>query len=341
MPPLLLPRSLRPLRTLKFPRQSLLQTPHYSTTPPPPPPRRSTKKTALAAGAALTALSAAAYATTTTTTPPSTLNPSTFTPYTLTTKTPISAGPTPTSIFTLTPRSPSPPLPLATGILSLQIKQPQLQIARSYTPLPPAHDPDPASSDTSDGTIRLLIKKEPGGEMSRYLYSLPEGATVELRGPHTDYTYTARDLSGERRAVFFAGGTGIAPALQVASALLGGEGGNGKGRAEILWAVRRREETLGAMADEVARLVGRVDPEGVGRLVVRVFVDGEGVIGVRDVEAALGDGARVFVSGPEGFIGWIAGPKDFRDGSEQQGPVGGMIGSVLRRKGGDVEVFKL
>ncbi|RPB16207.1 hypothetical protein P167DRAFT_596419, partial [Morchella conica CCBAS932] len=210
---------------------------------------------------------------------------------------------------------------------SLQIKQPQLQIARSYTPLPP-HD---------NGTIRLLIKKEPGGEMSRYLYSLPEGATVELRGPQIDYAYTPRDLSGERKVVFIAGGTGIAPALQVASSLLGGEG---KERAEILWAVRRREETLGAMADEVARLVGRVDPRGVGRLVVRVFVDGEGGIGVRDVEAAVGGGARVFVSGPEGFVGWIAGPKDFRDGREEQGPVGGMVGSVLR-KGGDVEVFKL
>lgn len=177
--------------------------------------------------------------------------------------------------------------------------------------------------------------------MSRYLYSLPEGATVELRGPHTDYTYTPSDLSGEQKVVFFAGGTGIAPALQVASSLLGEGGEGGKGRAEILWAVRRREETMGPMADVVARLVRQVDPQEVGRLVVRVFVDGEGGIGVRDVEAAVRGGARVFVSGPEGFVGWIAGPKDFRDGREEQGPVGGMVGSVLRRKGGDVEVFKL
>ncbi|KAH0609737.1 uncharacterized protein H6S33_012283 [Morchella sextelata] len=331
---LLLPRTLRhTLRHTRPLRLRPLQASPYSTTPPPPP-RRSKNLALAAAAATLTTLAAGTYTYTTTRTPTSTLNPHTFTPYTLTTKTPISAGPTPTSIFTLTPTSPSPPLPFTTGILSLQIKQPQLQIARPYTPLPPPPEKD-------DGTIRLLIKREPGGEMSRYLYSLPEGAAVELRGPQVDYVYTPSDLSGERKIVFFAGGTGIAPALQVASSLLGGEGGKGKGRAEILWAVRRREETGGAMADEVARLAGRVDPEGVGRLVVRVFVDGEGGIGVRDVEAAVGGGARVFVSGPEGFIGWIAGPKGFRDGREEQGPVGGMVGSVLRRKGGNVEVFKL
>lgn len=165
--------------------------------------------------------------------------------------------------------------------------------------------------------------------MSRYLYSQREGATVELRGPHIDYAYTAADLRGDRNVVFFAGGTGIAPALQVAVGL--------GGRTEVLWAVRRREETEGPMKAVVEGVVR----EAGGRVSVKVFVDGEGGIQMKDVERAVQGRIKVFISGPEGFIGWIAGPKEFRDGREEQGVVGGMVGAVLRRRGGDVEVLKL
>lgn len=179
--------------------------------------------------------------------------------------------------------------------------------------------------------------------MSRYLYSLREGDVVEIRGPEVEYVYPPGE---DKKIVFFAGGTGIAPALQVAGSLLLQEGERRGREAEILWAVRHEEETLGAMKEEVDRLMDKVKAAGTGgKLVVRKFVDSEEGIKMRDVETAIatktGKASRVFVSGPEGFIAWIAGPKDFRGGREEQGVLGGMLKAAAVKKGGKIEVFKL
>lgn len=182
--------------------------------------------------------------------------------------------------------------------------------------------------------------------MSRYLYSLKEGDVVEIRGPDVEYAYPPQRGG---KIVFFAGGTGIAPALQVAESLLLQER-EGRGReAEILWAVRHREEAFGGMMEEIDGLIKRVEAAGNGRkLVVRKFVDSEGGIKIRDVEKAIATkdpkderASRVLVSGPEGFIAWIAGPKDFGGGREEQGPLGGLLKAVAQKTGCDIEVFKL
>lgn len=94
------------------------------------------------------------------------------------------------------------------------------------------------------GELRLLIKFEPGGEVSRWLFGLPVGSTVWFRGPRWEWEYpwygrasrpaesddrassdkgktTVEGIKGkdkeivDRAIVFLAGGTGIAPALQV------------------------------------------------------------------------------------------------------------------------------
>ena len=118
------------------------------------------------------------------------------------------------------------------GLWSVEVKQPQLQIARHYTPLPP---PPPTSSsspsnDGDDDEIRLLVRRVHGGEMSTYLSRLAPGDTVWLRGPHLGFDVARRlGLDGggggggggcRRDVVFLAAGTGIAPALQVARRLL-------------------------------------------------------------------------------------------------------------------------
>ena len=93
--------------------------------------------------------------------------------------------------------------------------------------------------------------------MSSYLHSLRPGDTVEIRGPKVEYD----DLPDRVTDVLFlAGGTGIAPALQLCDWLLmlrggrgsehGGEGEGerglererGKMRVRILWACRSRED---------------------------------------------------------------------------------------------------
>lgn len=170
------------------------------------------------------------------------LNPHTFTPYTLVDKQPVSST---SAIFTLrnsngAPDSQSVKEVEKRSVWSIQIKQPQLQIARAYTPLP--HTTDNKKDETAPQNIRLLIRQETGGEVSTYLHRLPEQAMIELRGPNAEFELP-RNV---KEVIFLAGGTGIAPAMQVAQALSRRTGS----KMQILWANRKREECVGGVSDD-------------------------------------------------------------------------------------------
>ncbi|KAI1376472.1 hypothetical protein F4677DRAFT_418615 [Hypoxylon crocopeplum] len=134
------------------------------------------------------------------------------------------------------------------GLWSVEIKQPQLQIARHYTPLPPLSQPETESESQSaprEEELRFLIRKVDGGEMSTYLGKLRVGDEVWLRGPHLGFDVDRR-LGAAKDVVFLAGGTGIAPALQVARKLLDcGSRVEEKPTISILWANRRAADALG------------------------------------------------------------------------------------------------
>lgn len=170
------------------------------------------------------------------------LNPHTFTPYTLIDKQPVSST---SAIFILRNASGAPDSQSVKeverrSVWSVQIKQPQLQIARAYTPLP--HTTDSKKDENAPQDMRLLIRQETRGEVSTYLHRLPELATIELRGPNAEFELP-RDV---KEVIFLAGGTGIAPAMQVAQALSRRTGS----KMHILWANRRREECVGGISDE-------------------------------------------------------------------------------------------
>ncbi|KAK6438955.1 hypothetical protein LTR95_004839 [Oleoguttula sp. CCFEE 5521] len=249
---------------------------------------------------------------------------------------------------------------LQRAITSVQLKQPQLQIARSYTLLPSL--PGQRASD-----IRLLIRREDGGEVSNYLHRLPLAAQIEVRGPSTEYVLP----QNVERVIFLAGGTGIVPALQVVKAIAG------QADAHVLWANRRREDCQGGVSDTVqststwtSTLLGIVSrfggsttstqtPEtaltttpgpivahlqdlkasGAGRVAVDYFLDDEDTrIALRDATkltrgsfstAANINGRKIlFVSGPDGFVKHWAGPKVWANGVEVQGPLGGALATV-------------
>ncbi|KOS21300.1 Cytochrome c mitochondrial import factor CYC2 [Escovopsis weberi] len=186
------------------------------------------------------------------------LNDVTFVPYSITAKEVIS----PTSfILTVRPRQHSAALPyLEPGSAawklaqwSVEFKQPAAQIARHYTPLPGDGDGDKGGNgkgngngngngngdgDSVDRALRFYIRAIGGGEMSSYIGRLPLGADVWLRGPHAGFDVLAR-LGGARDVVFLAGGTGVAPGVQVARAVLDGAPA---ARVRLLWAVRHRSE---------------------------------------------------------------------------------------------------
>lgn len=297
------------------------------------------------------------------------LNPHTFTPYTLVSKQPVSST---SAIFTLRNRDGGPdPEAVREGwkrsVWSVQVKQPQLQIARAYTPLPPGPNA-PFTRDGGSGDVRLLIRQEEGGEVSTYIHGLPEESTVEIRGPNIECELP-HDI---REVIFLAGGTGIAPAMQVAQAL----GRRTGSRMHILWANRRREECIGGVGDETQIIGGRLgwwksffgisQPDGQQTLADGQRSHGKGVL-VQELEALKeryspqskgmtiqyyvdeektfikpGDVAKrlglnreeekgskvILVSGPDGFIEYWAGKKLWRDGREVQGPLGGVLGQM-------------
>lgn len=185
------------------------------------------------------------------TTPPSqdkVLNQDTFVPYTITSREAISSS---SFIFAVAPQHPNPhPSYLTLGssepakwrypLWSVEFKQPEVQIARNYTPLPPLE-----GELLEDGSLRFYVRSIPGGEMSNYLGRLTVGREVWLRGTHPGFDVETR-LGSQNNVVFLAGGTGVAPAMQVAKSVLDN---HADVKFTLLWAIRSREELQQALDD--------------------------------------------------------------------------------------------
>ncbi|KAK0720000.1 hypothetical protein B0H67DRAFT_455943, partial [Lasiosphaeris hirsuta] len=194
------------------------------------------------------------------------LNGSTFVPFKIVSR--EQASPT-SFIITVEPRYKRRPFHASISVLeeawehglwSVEIKQPQLQVARNYTPLPSSSSEE-ERVDINRGYLRFLIRRMDGGEVSTYLSKLQVGEIVELRGPHLGFDVRTR-LGNADRVVFLAGGTGIAPALQTARVLLDHEapGFTRKPSMSIVWANRQRADCSRC---EILSLPSRNLPSGV------------------------------------------------------------------------------
>lgn len=213
------------------------------------------------------------------------------------------------------------------GLWSVEIKQPQLQIARHYTPLPSLSTLGSSSSpaDGNEDELRFLIRRVDGGEMSTYLSKLRVGDAVWLRGPHLGFDVERRLGDAGRRVVFVAGGTGIAPALQVARRVLdvGGEGGEAeeKPTVSILWANRRADDALGRQRQAGSTSTGnswwfswwqRGDEATSSKITARTVAETSFAQQIQDLERRHPGHFRVsyFVDEEGSFIG----PQDLRIG---------------------------
>jgi cytochrome-b5 reductase len=81
-------------------------------------------------------------------------------------------------------------------------------VVRPYTPV---------SSPDAKGYIDFVIKVYPTGKMGNYIKSLSIGDNIEIKGPIPKYPY---QTNIKKRIGMVAGGTGIAPMLQVIDAIL-------------------------------------------------------------------------------------------------------------------------
>ncbi|KIX09437.1 uncharacterized protein Z518_00517 [Rhinocladiella mackenziei CBS 650.93] len=312
-----------------------------------------------------------------------------FVSYSLVAKQPVSST---ASIFHLQPRQDSANFELykdawRRGIWNVHFKQPQLQIVRAYTPLPPIDE----SAGEEEETLRFLIRNDPHGEVSSYLHKLPIGVEIAMRGPNWEYELTPE----VRQVVFFAGGTGIAPALQIAHALLEGNKTEGDDNSRdrklhILWANRMREDCLGGVSDAPpaesvppkptwSGLFSKSKPKPTppvsqekglivqelealkkkypGQVTVEYFVNAEdtwidddavfrALSRFDDKDFTTGyatpqEQRQILISGPPGFISYLAGPKEWKNGREEQGAVSKIVAHAISRNPHNVKVWKI
>jgi hypothetical protein len=105
----------------------------------------------------------------------------------------------------------------------------------------------------------------------------------------------------------------------------------------------------GGVKSEIVKRLEEVKREGQGRVAVDYFVDEEEraitpaeattlVRGAFSMEEKSEGKNVMFVSGPEGFVRLWAGPKQWRDGRELQGPLGGVLAKLNLK---DWEIVKL
>jgi NAD(P)H-flavin reductase len=225
--------------------------------------------------------------------------------------------------------------------------------------------------EENEGYLRFFIRKDPFGEVSRYLHSLDVGADIELRGPQIECEIPV----GTREILFIAGGTGIAPALQAGYSLLNRTSEGDRPRIHIIWASRLRADCVGGVSDTVKALdapssrswfsgwfgssssvsqketvstVSREQGQSLivrelealksqypGQITVDYYLDEDNrFIGKNDLAEFIKPSKEVegqqkhkliLVSGPEGFISYMACPKVWAQGTELQGPLKGII----------------
>lgn len=290
-------------------------------------------------------------------TEPRTLDERKFHPFAIVSKEPVSST---SSIYTLQPGFEPKSDPYAElwarGVWSVEFKQPQLQIARSYTPLPP-------KEDTALGNLRFLIRREHKGEVSNYLDRLRVGAIIDVRGPRIEYEIP----ENVTEVVFLAGGTGIAPALQVLHTVLKKRWRDGdavgKPHIHILWANRRREDCIDGSKhsstgwwrwsqpaitseqppNKIVQELQDLEKAYEGKIKIDFMVDEEGtfidkvkiskaISGSRSthngIEPAKSGTKLLLLSGPDGFVNYFAGPKEWKDGREGQGQLGGVLAGL-------------
>jgi ferredoxin-NADP reductase len=268
------------------------------------------------------------------------------------------------------------------GVWNLQFKQPQIQIVRAYTPLPPKAD----APQNCEDHLRFLIRRDPHGEVSSYLHSLPIGSKIELRGPNLEYALTP-DV---KQVVFFAGGTGIAPALQVAHTMFDIDGNKRGQKLHILWANRKREDCIGGYSDApplepvppkpswsgfftpkkpkaeilatlergvIVRELEELKEKYPGQVTVEYYVNEEdtwidkdavfrALSRFDDKDFSLGSATpqeqrQILISGPSGFISYLAGPKEWCGGREEQGGVSKIIAHAISMNPHNVKVWKI
>ena len=89
-----------------------------------------------------------------------------------------------------------------------------------------------------------------------------------------------------------------------------------------------------------------------GQITVDYFVDAENTfINAPTITRMLSESQQIsttpvqnteiIISGPEGFVNYLAGPKEWRNGKEKQGPLNGILAQALQSSPHRPKVWKV
>jgi len=243
--------------------------------------------------------------------------------------------------------------------MSVKVKNPSLEIERSYTPL-----------NLSPNEIHLVVKRYAEGELSRYLHVLtPRVATVWVKQGRHEWVYEEGKWD---HVVFVVGGTGITPAFQLClnglqRQKLRGEGDwpkNGKKKTKFTVLAATRDVNSVLLREEF-KMIEKL--YGEGNLNVKYFLDTmpkgaklpadmvQGPITEKAIHDAIRpapvrgwldwrrpsktvapeeENVMVLVCGPDGFTRYVAGAHG--GVVSKQGIKGGLLQNVE-----GIELFKM
>lgn len=262
--------------------------------------------------------------------PAALLDPAAFKKFTIASVTDVSHN---TKIFRLAlPEGRSLELPISSCVVA-KAQVDGKDVFRPYTPI---------SSNLAKGYFELMIKTYPQGILSKHFHSLKAGDAVELKGPIAKIAVTP---NLKRRLGMVAGGTGIAPMLQVINAIV--EDAADQTEVSLVFANATPEDIL--LKSTLDTLAARYPAKLKVHYVIEAASDsvtpGKGA----DANVSLGRvspqllsklmpapsaDSMVFVCGPPPMMEAVSGSKA-KDYS--QGEVGGMLAGLGYKKD---QVFK-
>jgi cytochrome-b5 reductase len=186
-------------------------------------------------------------------------------------------------------------------------------VARPYTPV---------SKCNQRGSFQLLVKSYPQGVVSKYVGTLNVGDTVDVKGPLFKLKYTP---NLRRQIGMIAGGTGIAPMLQVIKEILG----NPMDKSNITLLFGNHEEGDILLRSELDALAAKHESQLTVHYVVskptQSWTGLKGIINedmVRRLIPRPSPDVLVYVCGPPAMMEAVSGPKG---ANFTQGPVLGML----------------
>jgi cytochrome-b5 reductase len=204
-------------------------------------------------------------------------------------------------------------------------------VLRPYTPV---------SRPDEQGYLELAVKSYPNGVMSKHIASLKIGDTLDFKGPNLKLPYKANEYS---QIGMVAGGTGIAPMLQVIDEIL--ENPEDKTKVSLVFANVSVDDILLKKAIDARE---SLHPD---RLTVHYVVDkapvfpkfklaGVGYLTTSILQSTLpppSESSKIYVCGPPPMYKAICGAKGTKDEPYAQGELSG----VLKQLGySEAQVFK-